>query len=561
LRTHSAIIGSILAFAWLACCGAAGLAFAGEVDDAVAAAKRDADAGRCEQALERLIGIEGLESRARLVAGQCELAEGRYAAALDQLDRITDARDLDAEKRGDVELDRAVALYHLERFDEASAALDRAQGATRDEAQLNLYRGLLALRAGDTDRAAPALERAAQLSPAMTEPVASYYAGLAWQQSAERAKARAAFQRVIDIDGDGPWGLEAAKMLEATERFPYYIRMSAGIEYDDNVILRGGVTQFVPNAVDKGEKDWRGVWAIDAGVQLFQVGDLSGGITASYSGDAYVDLTEFNSHYPTIGDYLAYQFDPSNLVQARYQFGYAWVDDKSFLRSQTAELSLTHTWEKAGTTIVSTNALVDDLRYQIEPVPNGNPPPPPAGGPGSTCPDAPLGTGCAPAGLNSGHQRDRDGWGVGGAIEHRYLVPVPQSVDQIFETIEIGGGYHFLYFDSQGDEWKHMSHIVTLGTNLEFPHGISLTTAISYEYRDFSNPSTYPDREVIDEEYALSSQDRQEHVLVYSAQIEKALNEYLSVSARWSYTDNESNRRVYDYTRNIVGGYLNFRFD
>ena len=49
--------------------------------------------------------------------------------------------------------------------------------------------------------------------------------------------------------------------------------------------------------------------------------------------------------------------------------------------------------------------------------------------------------------------------------------------------------------------------------------------------------------------------------MTFEAEIEKDLNQYFSVSARWTYLDNESNRKVYDYNRHIVGGYLNFRFD
>ena len=52
----------------------------------------------------------------------------------------------------------------LERYAEADAALASAEGLTKDEAQHALYRGLLALREGDDERAAPALERAARLA-------------------------------------------------------------------------------------------------------------------------------------------------------------------------------------------------------------------------------------------------------------------------------------------------------------------------------------------------------------------------------------------------------------
>ena len=215
MHRHWATIGAVLVIG----SGIAGTAYAAsaaEVDDAIAAAMNDIDQGHCEQAFRRLAGVDGLESRARLLAGQCRIRAGLYAEALADLDRARAGDDLDSAQLGDVELYRAVALYHLERFAEARVALDKADGLTGQEAQLALYRGLIALRDGDNDRAAPALESAARISPELTEPVASYYAGLAWQGVAERSKARAAFQRVIDVDGDGPWGREAARRLDRT---------------------------------------------------------------------------------------------------------------------------------------------------------------------------------------------------------------------------------------------------------------------------------------------------------------------------------------------------------
>ena len=121
-------------------------------------------------------------------------------------------------------------------------------------------------------------------------------------------------------------------------------------------------------------------------------------------------------------------------------------------------------------------------------------------------------------------------------------------------------GYRFRYFHSDGDEWKHFSHVFSAAVNIALPLEFTFTTRASYEYRDFLNPSTYPDTERSEEVFALSGKDRQEHEVRLEGEIEKALNEYLSVSARYSYLDNTSNRRVFDYTRHVVGGYVNFRF-
>jgi tetratricopeptide (TPR) repeat protein len=235
--TASAI--GVIGFAWGSI--AAGVAAADPVEDALQAAREDVEQGRCEQAQERLAAIEGLANRARLLGGQCLIRTGRYPEALASLDRARGARDLTAAQVGDVELFRGVALYHLERYAEASAALGSAEDLTSEPAQLALYRGLIALRGGDNERAAPDLEAAALLSPALTEPVASYYAGLAWQGAGRKDDARTAFQRVIALDGeDGAWGRQARELLGATQPHPFSLRAMAGLEYDDNVILRGG---------------------------------------------------------------------------------------------------------------------------------------------------------------------------------------------------------------------------------------------------------------------------------------------------------------------------------
>ena len=61
------------------------------------------------------------------------------------------------------------------------------------------------------------LEAASRLAPRLTEPVASYYAGLAWQGAAERTKARAAFQRVIEPMPASNWLMDMLPDLASTK--------------------------------------------------------------------------------------------------------------------------------------------------------------------------------------------------------------------------------------------------------------------------------------------------------------------------------------------------------
>lgn len=514
------------------------------IEQAIAAATK----GRCDEAFATLSELGELESRARLLVAQCRIRAGLYPEALDDLNRVRAASDLSPGQVGDVELYRAVAFYHLERYTEASAALGRAEGLSGDEAQIALYRGLIALRNGDNDRAARALETASRRAPAITEPVASYYAGLAWQGSAERAKARAAFKRVVDIDGDGPWGKEAAKMLEATAPYPFYVNMSAGLEYDDNALLRGRLIQD-PSAVDNGdERDGRGVWRIDAGVELFDRNDWSGGLNGSYSGNTHFDQTEFDAQYLGAGVYLLRRIDANTLAQVQYRYGFAWVDENSFLSTQIAELVLSHVWRKAGTTSLSGDVVWTDLRFRFADTPDA-----------ALCPGALVP--CGPNGLREDRERNRDGVSFGAGVSHSYPVAVPTGLTKLVEQMELVGGYRFRYLDTEGDEWKHFGHVFNAGIEIELPMSFRASTRVSYEYRDFENPSTYPDFEMADVAYVLSGSDRLEHEVTFTAEVEKDLTNQLSVSARWAYLNNKSNRRVYDYTRHVVGAYLNFRFD
>jgi hypothetical protein len=228
------------------------------------------------------------------------------------------------------------------------------------------------------------------------------------------------------------------------------------------------------------------------------------------------------------------------------------------MRTQIVEGALSHTWGKAGTTTVLADVLVNDLRFKTGNVTD----PDPGVAVGNPCLIVPAeGVGCGPNGLDEGRERDRDGIGYGGAIEHLYTVPLPMAIDEAVESLQLGGGYRFRYYDSDGDEWEHQAHVLSAVMNFEFPFDIRFQNRASYEFREFENASTFPDREIADQRYALASDDRSERQFDYTAELEKDLYAGLSVSARWSYTHSDSNRRVYSFKRHIAGAYLNFRFD
>lgn len=526
-------------------------ASAGPVEDAVAAAMQDASAGRCEEIARRFEPYPELESRSMLLRGECRVRQQMYPEALADLERARRIGGLSQAQVGEVELYRGVALYHLERYAAASAALDDAEGLSPDEAQLSLYRGLIALRQNDNEGAGRSLERAALLGPVVTEPVASYYAGLAWRGADDVGKARTALRRVVDLDPDGPWGKEAAKLLDGLDPFPTFARLQAGFEYDDNVLLRAAGT----DRSGEGDKDWRGVWQAQAGVQLFTRGPWAAGLLGSYAGSAQFDLSDFDTQYPTIGAFLDHRFAHHTIARLRYDFGHAWVGKSSFLWSQVAQGSIAHTWERAGTTEFVSDFSWNDFRFRTFDVPG-----PAVGAPPGECGN-PGGPACNTNNVDESNKRNRDGVGFALAIEHRYLVPLLPVIDSVVESLVVRGGYRFALYDSEGTEWDFYSHVLSVGFGVELPFDVSLEGDFAYERYDFRNPSTFPDSETPDRIYVLSSADREEDAFFVETELEKDLTDEVSVSARYTYYDNSSNRKVYDYRRHIAGAYVNFRFD
>ena len=526
-------------------------ALGGDLERTIEAAMADAAAGRCEEVARRFEPFfPELESRAMLLRGECRVRQQMYPEALADLDRARTLGSLSDTQRGEAELYRGISLYHLERYAAAREALDRAEGAALDGAQLSLYRGLIALRENDNERAGRALESAALMSPAVTEPVASYYAGLAWRGAEDVRRAREALLRVVERDPDGPWGKEAAKLLEGLDPYPFFVRLQTGFEYDDNVLLRAQGTDVPERG---GDDDGRGVWRVQAGIQLFTDGPWAAGLLGSYSGSAHFNRTEFDTQYPTIGAFLDHRFAPQTIGRVRYDFGYAFVGRSSFLQSQVVQGSLAHTWERAGTTEIVSDLTWNDFRFRnfnvVDTV-------------GGACPaTTPAGESCGPAGLNERQERDRDGFGLGLALEHRYLVPLMPVAEEMIESLIVRGGYRFGWYDSDGTEWEHFAHVLSAGVNLELPLDVSFDAEAAYERYDYANASTFPDAQTPGQPYLLDANNRTENAFYVETELEKDLRDDLSVSARYTYYDNASNRRVYDYRRHIVGAYVNLRFD
>ncbi len=517
-------------------------AFRASADDLSALRARAeslAASGRCEEALE-VVAKAGAPDDAKLalLSGQCQIRLKRYAEAEASLER---ARALDP-SLPNVDLSLGIARYHAGDFDGAREAFAAARAKGETSAELDLYDGLLLLQRADTRDAATALDRARLADPGV-EPVASFYSGLAWSSLDDRSQARASLNRVIEEAPGTPWAEAAQRALKDIDnRSPRkWLRMSVGAEYDTNVALLGyGVV--LPQGISH-QGDVRAVWWADAGAEVLRTENWAGGVRAHYYGNAQGTLHEFNEEYPGAGFWVDHRVDDRTNLRLEYDYGYAWVGGADpYLSGNTTTFSLLHNWGDAGTTVVSTQAVWNNYFFPRQQVPV-------QGSPGANCM-----IGCAPVGVNTQQALDADGFGATTGFDHAIAFGWNGTI--------VNGGYNYQFYNSEGSEWKYTGHELHLGVHTNLPFAVRLYVVGSYTYRPFENPSVFPNSsartlgQLQNTAYRLNGFNRRDNAYQVEVGLERKITDWLSVSVRYNYLDNDSNTDVYRYTRQIVGGYL-----
>lgn len=530
-----------------------------------------ASAGRCDEALPLLdqarAGLPDDAAVADLI-GLCRMQRQDWEAAAQA---FADAKRLDP-GTPDVDLHLAIARFHAGDVDSAELALDDARVRSPGSAEVDLYDGLIRLeRAEEPVAAAEALERARGRDPVGVEPVASYYAGIAWLRAKERERAREALERVQREAPGTSWATAAERALAGSdglallrdrrdlqglqqaerplgraplegERQGPWIVLSGGFEYDSNVLLRGDRVSVPDEISDEG--DVRGVWTAQVGTEVFRNRDWAVGILGAYYGSAHFEQTDFDTQYPSITTWVDRRLGEATLARLQYDFSYAWVGYDGYLLEHSMTPALFHDWGgRWGNSRLFAEFSWDDFRFESDDVPDG-----PAGGPGSTCAD--LTQPCGPFGLDESDARNRDGfWSVVG-FDH--MVPVEELRTQF------SAGYRWHHYDAEGREYDFQGHEFVLGTRTLLPWQVVLDLQGSYTYRPYDHPSTYPNPNdlVNGVEYGLRGRDKREDVWQADVIVERPITKWLIGSLRYEYTRNDSNVEVFDYDRHVVGGYL-----
>jgi tetratricopeptide (TPR) repeat protein len=523
---------------------------AGSDEVAYARATALARDGRCPEALEVLAGIATQTAQTLNLRAQCQLEAKDWPAALASLEEV---KRLDP-ATPQLELRLAVARFHMGDYEGAREALDRAAPTAQQDPQYHLYRGLVLLEEARNAEAARELARARAIGPDRVEPGASYYEGLAWAGAEDTEKARESLDRVIATAPGTAWAAEAQRAKAnldrlATGRSDVWGFARAGLEYDDNVRLRGD--EVFPQ--NQGDHDMRAVWLLHGGAELLEGEGWAAGVQASYYGSSHFDLTDFNEHYPVLGVWYDQRLAEDTFLRLAYDVGYLWYNYDPFVFTNTARVSLFQDWDEAGRTELFATPYKYNYLYSVKDVPDGDSPLTPE----CDTSDTPVlaGPACGPFGLNEHQERNRDGWGLATGVEHR--LPI-DAVDT-----ELLGGVAYLRYSARGSEYSYNGVGTWIGTDTALPFEAAFRTAVAYSHLSYRNESTFPDPSDLapDTRYALDDDDRHEDRWTFAVELEKYITAAWSASVRYSYTNVNSNVDVFAYDREIIGGYVTYRWN
>lgn len=434
--------------------------------------------------------------------GDFETAIARYqnAVALDPTDV-------------DLRFDLGSALLESGNTAEARSEFEMVLQAQPDRARAQLFAGIAAYRAGEYRGSLPYLKRAVELDESL-RPQSLYYTGLCQAHLQDFPAAASAFAGVQQsplsplTDSARNLAKQMPPAGEAARRWA--LALTAGLEYDSNPTIAGQTLN--------SHKDGRGVYQISSSYRLYDDGRYSA--TAGYEGylsshfdETFVDLMTHVGYLTGSAD-----FDPVTF-NLRYDYAYTWIDafdTKKFRELNRVTPSVSYREGSWGFSQLYYQFYDEDFKR-------------------------PLLTG----------DLDRDG------VRHvvgfnQFLFPgshLPAFMPFTYYRIGARGDFQ----NTKGDEFDYDSWEFSFGFGAELPGGVDLSFLYRLTQRDYRHDSLFSMPAP-----PAYKRDDLEHRMTF--ELTKDLGDHWQVALAGAFTLNDSNVPLYDYDRDVLGGYLTYRF-
>jgi tetratricopeptide (TPR) repeat protein len=284
------------------------------------------------------------ESELFLARGNKLYLDGNYTEAKDNLVRASSLEP----NNPDIWAQLGITLLQLKEYPAAKEAFTKTLALDGNYPQGKLYLGVSNYYLENYPEANRQLEEAKAAAP--KEGLALYYLGLVAAKQGRSKDALTNLEMGMNVSPQfamGFKGYQAATQTVKPETRPFYISLTTGIEYDDNVKLLpekttiSGVTPTSNVGQYKGHKaDWRTPLILTANYEPVRTDQWTAGIRYySYAGLNYY-LSNFNV-VDQLGEiYVKYQLNRLT-INPFYTFDYTWLGQQPWSMFNSLGLRLT----------------------------------------------------------------------------------------------------------------------------------------------------------------------------------------------------------------------------
>ncbi len=470
--------------------------------------------GEAQRYLEEAYRAKPGDTFAGYYLGQSLLRLRRPAEAEARFREILQQHPTDARAR----MGLGMALYHQERYAEALANLTIAEQTIKDDPLLYDYAGLAAAARQSHDQASEKFLRAGALDPDLAKDP-HYQRGAALSAEGKMEQATAEFRSAVEAAPVTPAAEPTRPSLLSSIESPtkrWNANFAVSTQYDSNVVLLpNGVSS--PGAGISHKDDFVAVLTGSGEYRFLQSDTWTVGAGYGFYQNLHARLTEFNvqDHTPTL--YIQRRFGLAQL-RMQYLLDYVTVGGDPYLLSNALQPTLTYPENER----TFTQAFV---RYQYKDFKSFR--------------DNQLG-------VPVNETRSGVNWMVG-ALQY-LLLPDNRGhvrVGYTFDADRTGGGDVTQAVPGQptNADWSYTGHRLSSGVAYQPIAATTFQLAFDYYRQNYSNANSFS---------PTGTTIRNDNVYLLTGTVVRDLRSWLWLAFQYSYTRDQSNVAVFDYTRHIV---------
>jgi len=401
-----------------------------------------------------------------------------------------------------------MALYHQDHYAEASNELSVAERTLKDEPLLYIYAGLAAASQQAYDQASAKFLQAGKLDPELAADP-HYQRGVALQSQKQPQQATAEFRAAVE--GGAPPPAQPARQAALPPK-RWSANFGVSTQYDSNVVLlpSGGT---LPSGISHKD-DFVFVMTGGAEYRFVQNDTWTAGVGLGLYTSFHARLTDFNvvDVGPTV--YVQRRLGQTQL-RLQYIFDNVTVGGDSYLQSNAFQ----STWTIPESERTFTQVFA---RYQYKDF--------------KTFRDDQLGQ-------PVNQTRDGINWMLGAMqtwrfANDRWYVRAGYTLD----LDRTGGGDTAQFGVATNGDWSYTGHRLSFGGGYRPFTATTVQLAFDYYRQNYENANSF----------SPTLETRNDNVYLLTGTAVQDLNSWLWLAFQYSYTRDQSNVAVFEYTRNIV---------